>query len=198
LSNERKGSAVAPLPSQPLKSAVPAGANVATPGRPNHANKHDELRLLINSRHPIITAETAEEERFEALLVEVAAELAVPLYLWSVTTGLAKAPGAPMYNTDNPEQGLSNIALIQGDGIFWLKDFARYCENDKICRRLRDLAEKFRTVRRSIVITAASIELPPDLEAMPCRFSWVYRRRKSCYQVCRRCSRSSVRSNTLP
>jgi SpoVK/Ycf46/Vps4 family AAA+-type ATPase len=127
------------------------------------------LRLLINSRHPIITVETPEEDRVEALLLDVAAELGVPLYEWSVTTGLAKAHGAPLYNSDSPEQGLANITLIQGDGIFLLKDFARYCDNDKICRRLRDLAEKFRTMRRSIVLTAAKMELPRDLEgdAMP-------------------------------
>jgi SpoVK/Ycf46/Vps4 family AAA+-type ATPase len=45
-----------------------------------------------------------------------------------------------------------------------LKDFARYCDNDKICRRVRELAEKFRTARRSIVLTAAALQLPPDLE----------------------------------
>jgi SpoVK/Ycf46/Vps4 family AAA+-type ATPase len=136
----------------------------STSGRPSQPNKHDDLRLLINSRHPIITVETPEEERLEALLLDIATELTVPLYEWSVTTGLAKAHGAPMYNTDNPEQALSNIALIQGDGIFLLKDFSRYCENDKICRRLRELAEKFRAVRRSIVLTGASMQLPPDLE----------------------------------
>src|SRR5258708_38821247 len=146
-----------------------ADTNAGSPGRVKQQNKHDELRLLINSRHPIITVETPEEERLEALLADVATELGVPLYEWSVTTGLAKARGAPLYNSDNPEQAVANIALIQGDGIFLLKDFARYCDNDKICRRLRDLAEKFRTVRRSIVLTAAKIELPPDLEgdAMP-------------------------------
>jgi ATP-dependent 26S proteasome regulatory subunit len=164
LSNEAKGPSGAQLPPQPLKPPVSASAGAGAPGRPNRPNKHDELRLLINSRHPIIAVETPEEERLEALLLDIATELSVPLYDWSVTTGLAKAHGAPMYNTDNPEQALSNIALIQGDGIFLLKDFARYCENDKICRRLRELAEKFRTVRRSIVLTAATLQLPPDLE----------------------------------
>src|SRR6202790_2737011 len=136
-------------------------------------NKHDELRLLVNSRHPIITVETPEEERFEQMLLEVAAELTVPLYEWSITTGLAKFHGAAMYNTDQPEQALANIALIQGDGIFLLKDFARYCDNDRICRRLRDLAEKFRTARRAIVISAASMQLPADLgsEAAPFQLS---------------------------
>jgi ATP-dependent 26S proteasome regulatory subunit len=130
---------------------------------PLRQSKHDELRLLVNSHHPIITIETPEEERVEQVLLEVAAELAVPLYTWSVTAGLAKAHGAPIYNTDNPEQAVANVALIQGDAVFLLKDFARYCDNDRVCRRLRELAEKFRSERRSIVITAAALELPPDL-----------------------------------
>lgn len=150
---------------QPLRQPLAAGGSIVAGARPKQANKHDELRLLINSRHPIITVETPEEERLEALLTDIATELGVPLYEWSVTTGLSKAHGAPLYNTDSPEQALANIALIQGDGMFLLKDFARYCENDKICRRLRDLAEKFRTVRRSIVLTGAKMELPADLEA---------------------------------
>jgi len=31
------------------------------------ANKVDELRLLVNSRHPIISVETPEEQRIDAL-----------------------------------------------------------------------------------------------------------------------------------
>ena len=74
---------------------------------------------------------------------------------------------------DQPEQALANIPLIQGDAIFLLKDFARYCDNDRICRRVRDLAEKFRTARRAIVISAASMQLPAELasEAAPFQLS---------------------------
>jgi SpoVK/Ycf46/Vps4 family AAA+-type ATPase len=136
---------------------------VAVPLPPKKPNKHDELRLLVNSRNPIITVETQEEERVEQLLADLADELSIPMFTWSVTTGLAKFHGAPLYNSETAEQALANIALIQGDAIFLLKDFGRYCENDRVCRRLRELAEKFRTVRRSIVITAASLQLPPDL-----------------------------------
>ncbi len=135
------------------------------------SNKHDELRLLVNSRHPIITVETAEEERFEQMLLEVAMELGVPLYEWSVTAGLSKYHGAAIYKTEEPEQGLANIPLIPGDAIFLLKDFGRYCENDRICRRLRDLAEKFRTARRAIVILAPSVELPAELAAESAPFA---------------------------
>jgi ATPase family protein associated with various cellular activities (AAA) len=150
-------------PGQTMTQAPGTVASAAVKPPALRQSKHDELRLLVNSHHPIITIETPEEERVEQVLLEVAAELAVPLYTWSVTAGLAKAHGAPIYNTDNPEQAVANIALIQGDAIFLLKDFARYCDNDRVCRRLRELAEKFRAERRSIVITAAALELPPDL-----------------------------------
>src|SRR5258707_13883299 len=105
-------------------------------------NKRDELPLLVNSRHPIITVETPEEERLEQLALEVAAELAVPMYTWSVTAGVAKAHGAPIYNTDSPDQAVANIALIQGDAIFLLKDFARYSENEPPGFRLGERAEQ--------------------------------------------------------
>ena len=131
---------------------------------PSKLNKRDELRLLVNSRHPIITIETTEEERVEQLLFQIGTELEVPVYHWSVTKGLARFRGEPIYHTDDPELALANIALIAGDAIFLLKDFARYCENDKICRRVRELAENFRTARRSIVITAASTQLPRELD----------------------------------
>jgi hypothetical protein len=135
-------------------------------------SKRDELRLLINSRQPIISVETAEEERLEALLFDVATEMDVAMFRWSVTKGLSRFHGEALYNSDTPEAALTNIATIAGDGIFLLKDFSRYCENDKVCRRLRELAEQFRTVRRSIVITAASVELPADLNGDVATFAF--------------------------
>jgi ATP-dependent 26S proteasome regulatory subunit len=167
LSNELKGPSNAPVAPLSAKATGPNAASGHSGGMGATAkpNKHDELRLLVNSRHPIITVETPEEERFEEMLLDVATELGVPFYEWSVTAGLSKYHGAAIYNTEQPEQALANIPLIQGDAIFLLKDFARYCENDRICRRLRDLAEKFRTTRRAIVISAASLQLPAELAA---------------------------------
>jgi len=121
--------------------------------------------LLINSRNPMVTVETGEEQRFVDLLEHVAADLGIPLYVWSVTTGLGRSGGSGLYNTDQPEQALANITTVQGDAIFLLKDFGRYCDNDKISRRLRDLADGFRTARRSIVILGAAIQLPPEVDA---------------------------------
>jgi ATP-dependent 26S proteasome regulatory subunit len=157
-----------------MPAANPQGAGApscATRAGKADGAKSDQLSLLINSRNPIITVETSEEQRFFGLLDRVAGQLGVPLYIWGVTTGLSRAGGAALYNSDQPEQALTNIGTIQGDGIFLLKDFARYCDNDRISRRLRDLADGFRTARRSIVIQGASVALPPELSADVMEFS---------------------------
>lgn len=154
-----------------MSNAVPSpGSSLAQSS--GKRDKKDELRLLINSRHPLITVETFEEERVEQMLREVAAELEISFYSWSVTSGLALIGGSPLYNTQNPDQALANIALLDGDGIFLLKDFTRYCEQDRICRMVRELAEKFRTARRSIVLSGPSPNLPPELEGDAIEFQF--------------------------
>lgn len=162
LSNDPKPLSQAP---HPLASARTGTIPAVSAQSGASASQREKLCLLINSRNPIITVETSEEQRFVELLAAVAQELAVPLFVWSVTEGLGKAGGSALYNSDQPEQSLANIATIQGDAIFLLKDFARYCDNDRISRRLRDLADGFRTGRRSIVILAASIQLPMEVAA---------------------------------
>ena len=87
---------------------------------PSKLNKRDELRLLVNSRHPVITIETTEEERVEQLLFQIGTELDVPVYNWSVTKGLARFRGEPLYHTDDPGQALANISIINGDANFLL------------------------------------------------------------------------------
>ena len=149
-------------PLRPLQAPAIATAGICVPAL---SAKRAELGLLVNSRNPIVTVETSEELRFSTLVECVAEELGIPLYVWSVTTGLGRYGGAALYNSDQPEQALTTVASIQGDGVFLLKDFCRYCDNDRISRRLRDLADGFRTARRSIVLLGATIQLPPELEA---------------------------------
>ena len=150
----------------PLPPSAPSANASASTGPLQGAlarDKCDELILLVNSRSPIVTVETTEEDRLEGLVLAAGQKLGVPVYTWTVTAGLAKIGGAGLYGSDLPEKALANIEQIGGDAIFLLKDFARYCDNDRISRRLRDLADKFRAARRSIIISAASLALPPEL-----------------------------------
>jgi SpoVK/Ycf46/Vps4 family AAA+-type ATPase len=131
----------------------------------HHADKKDELRLLVNSRHPIIAVETSEEARVEALAAEVAAELDIPFYTWTITLGLVrKGTQQAMYETEQIDKLLGNLAAMRGDAIYLLKDFVRYLEDPKTLRWLRDLAASFRDVRRSIILSAPVMKLPQELE----------------------------------
>ena len=47
----------------------------------------DELRLLIQSRYPVLTVETHEEGRLKQRLASVCAELDLALFTWSVAEG---------------------------------------------------------------------------------------------------------------
>lgn len=130
-----------------------------------------ELALLVNSAYPIIYMETWEEARAAAILEDVAEDLRVPLYAWAVTTGLARAGGAPIYNTHEPAQALATVSTLTGDGLFLLKDFHKYLDQDVIVRKLRDLTQEFRRERRSIIITSPVVNIPIELEKDAARFS---------------------------
>ena len=130
-----------------------------------------ELALLVNSSYPIICIETWEEARASAILAGAAEDLQVPLYEWAVTTGLARAGGAAIYNTQEPAQALTSIHTITGDGLFLLKDFHKYLDQDFIVRKLRDLTQEFRRARRAIIITSPVVNIPIELEKDAARFA---------------------------
>jgi SpoVK/Ycf46/Vps4 family AAA+-type ATPase len=52
------------------------------------------------------------------------------------------------------------------DGVFILKDFHRHMEDAVIVRRLRDVGQKFSANRRTVVITAPAITIPPELTSL--------------------------------
>jgi len=130
-----------------------------------------ELALLVNSANPIIYLETWEESRAAAILAGVAEDLGVPLYEWAVTTGLARAGGAPVYHTQDPAQALATVSSITGEGLFVLKDFHKYLDQDVIVRKLRDLTQEFRRARRAIIITSPVVTIPVELEKDTARFA---------------------------
>ena len=130
-----------------------------------------ELALLVDSDYPLIFLETWEESRAAEILGMVAGDLGVPLYVWSVTTGLSRAGGPPIYNSQEPAQALATITTLHGDALFLLKDFHKYLDQDVIVRKLRDLTAQFRQARRSIVISSPVVNVPIELEKDVVRFS---------------------------
>ena len=73
---------------------------------------------------------------------------------------------AAIYNTQDPVQALANLETITLEAVFVLKDFHRHMEDPVVVRRLRDVGQKFSTNRRTVIITAPTITVPPELASL--------------------------------
>ena len=73
---------------------------------------------------------------------------------------------AAIYNTQDPVQALANLETLTLEAVFVLKDFHRHMEDPVVVRRLRDVGQKFSTNRRTVIITAPAITVPPELASL--------------------------------
>ncbi|HZP18120.1 MAG TPA: AAA family ATPase, partial [Terriglobales bacterium] len=74
--------------------------------------------------------------------------------------------GTAIYNSCEPAQALGNLESISIEAVFILKDFHRHIEDPVVVRRLRDVGQKFSANRRTVIITAPAITIPPELSSL--------------------------------
>jgi SpoVK/Ycf46/Vps4 family AAA+-type ATPase len=124
-----------------------------------------DLELLVRSRYPIIAVETWEEDRLQRTLREIGARLRLHVYEWSAGNTIRRLGmiADDVDGTQAPLDALRGVPQL-GDGIFFFKDLHRFFSEPSIVRRLIDLAPAMEQDRRSIVLSAPQITLPPELE----------------------------------
>lgn len=138
----------------------------------SHRTSVHDLKGLVLSFHSLIGIETVEEERVRSLLIEVATDLNLPFYEWSLTSGFNRLRGATVNGTQDALAALHHINEIENtDAIYLLKDMARHLENPNIARALRELAQKLMSTRSAIVLTGDPLEMPKDFEELAVRFT---------------------------
>jgi len=131
-----------------------------------------DLELMIQSHYPLIAIETSEEARLERILAEVATSLRLPFFIWSVTTGLKRFGSlSAIYDSQAPLKALNNVGAMPGEGLFLFKDLHRFFDKPEIVRKLCDLAPSFKMDRRVIVLSAAELSLPAELETLAGTFT---------------------------
>jgi AAA+ superfamily predicted ATPase len=136
----------------------------------SHRQSVHDLRSLVRSFHSLIAIETVEEERVTEIVGEVAADLRLSLFEWSVTTGFRRGHGLTVGNTHEALAVLRHIAEMSGDAIYLLKDLAPHLSKPETSRALRELAQKMMHTQSAIVITGEPIELPRDIDGLAVRF----------------------------
>jgi SpoVK/Ycf46/Vps4 family AAA+-type ATPase len=149
------------------------------------------LKVLIDSSAPIVVMETVEEVRAVRLVRAACTSLDLATFEWSIASGLARCGSdsneppvearfpaigtghdatdlatQAIYNSREPAQVLGILEGISIEAAFILKDFHRHMEDPVVVRRLRDVGQKFSKNRRTVIIVAPSIKMPPELASL--------------------------------
>jgi len=127
-------------------------------------DRFNDLEVLIDSQYPIICIETHEESRAEEILARISGRLRLPFFHWVATEGLTRSgEPQPVYNTKTAMEVLNFIRTSSLEAVYLMKDLHRYLEDPLLVRKLRDLCQCFRQKRKSLVLTAPSFDIPPEL-----------------------------------
>ncbi len=135
----------------------------------------DDLRLLIRSRHPVITIETAEESRALARVREAVGSFAFPCYVWDLIEGLREVSshGVSVHQTRKPVEALAHLVSLEWPAVFVMCDFCRHLEDAAAERLLRRFAETASSRRQTLILIDAVARMPDSCArlAVPFQFS---------------------------
>lgn len=136
---------------------------------------HD-LKLMLDSRTPLVVIETHEENKATNLLLKVARQKQRTLYRWSVTDGLTTlgfgpqlAPKGKQYQ--DPSEVLEHIKSQHEPGIYLLCDLHPYLlDQPHNVRLLKDIALNCNSVPHALILLSHRFELPPEISRYSSRF----------------------------
>ncbi|HEY6925432.1 MAG TPA: AAA family ATPase [Steroidobacteraceae bacterium] len=154
----------------------------------------DRLKVLMDSSTPIVVMETVEETRAVRMVRACCSALNLAAFEWTIASGLVRCgsstiveiernafpPGGyragavddvaesakALYDSRDPGKMLANLEGISVEAAFILKDLHRHMDDPVVVRRLRDVGQKFATNRRTVILTAPKISIPPELASL--------------------------------
>lgn len=121
-----------------------------------------EISILIRARYPIIYVVSWEERRVEDAIREIARP-GKNVYTWSSTQGLRPAPasgGAAL----TVLAALEYVEKSDEDAVFIFRDLHTSMMDNIVIRRLRDLSVALKNSRKTLIVVAPILRLPPELE----------------------------------
>lgn len=131
----------------------------------------DEIKLLIKSRYPVVYFECTDEKYALRQLSSLAEGLSLVFYQWSVTEGLVRSDkeGA-FYQTNEPVSMLRMVHYLihlddAPDGLYVFKDMEKYLNEPLILRLFKDVVNRIKNSKSTVVILSAEYKLPRELEA---------------------------------
>ncbi len=135
----------------------------------------NDLRMLLDSRYPIVVIETWEELRALDLIRRLGMREGRPVFAWNAVDGLRRlefeeAPSQK--HTVEPEAVLGQIRGTNDPGIYALCDVHPYLEGEpKLVRLLKDIALHHDRLQHTLVLVSHQFSIPPEIRRYSTRFS---------------------------
>ena len=133
----------------------------------------DDLRLLIRSRHPLITIETDEERRALDRVLQVVRSLAMHAYVWNVVEGLRSTPPASreiISGTFKPAEALSWILSRSWPAVFVAEEICTHLGDATLQRMLQTLAQNAPERQQTLILIDTTTRLPDSLKRLATPF----------------------------
>ncbi|HYV65525.1 MAG TPA: AAA family ATPase, partial [Myxococcales bacterium] len=122
------------------------------------------MALLIKSRYALIHLDTAEEERAEALLRQLAAQLGLALFVWKAPRGLRRADAANViYGTETPAGALGHIEAARVRALYHFQGLGPALADADLVARLHAAAAPFEKLQGALVLTGTGFDFPEAL-----------------------------------
>ncbi len=150
-----------------VRPARLAQAGTLTTESPLH-----DLAAIIRSRTPLIAVESNEEPQIVQMLRQIAQQLQLKAYRWTVTEGMQA------YDTDDQphtsvlksQEILAFIKASASHSLFVLLDFHPYLQDAVHVRFLKDIALTYNNHRSTVVLVGVTMTVPEDLRSFTAHF----------------------------
>jgi ATPase family associated with various cellular activities (AAA) len=132
---------------------------------------HD-LAAIIRSRTPLIAVESNEEPQVVQMLRQIAQQLQLKAYRWTVTEGMQafETGDQPQGSILKSQEILSFIKMAASRGLFILLDFHPYLQDTVHVRFLKDIALTYNNHRCTVVLVGVTLAVPEDLRSFTAHF----------------------------
>lgn len=154
-----------------MNAKAPAHS-VKKPGDPR-----SELESLLASRLPLIAIQSREEGRVLDLVRAASLKVRRPrgwaVFQWSATEGMSRLDtdlGGPQRHLSDPEALLRHLKATPAPGIYVLLDFHPYLDNPLNVRIIKEVAQDYARLARTLVFVSHEIKLPAELEHLTAHF----------------------------
>ena len=132
-----------------------------------------ELKILIQSTHPLIGIETVEEEIVTHYLKALSEEMTIEFFEWSTVRGLEATKGTyATRNTDDPLVCSKFMRDFAGTAVFLLKDFTSHLQTPLHIRMFREACQSLSKRKSSAIMIGSGLQLPKEIQHRAVVLDW--------------------------